>query len=106
MLKEDLFGNSTASNGKAKPTSILNYGNNENKTSKCSTTPLSYAYNKNSSRVIKKICSTLNLLFFPQNMHFLPSSSIVIFEAQGSDYFTVLNLETLYMTKCIKYKVQ
>lgn len=54
MLKEDLFGNSTASNGKAKPTSILNYGNNENKTSKCSTTPLSYAYNKNSSRIIKK----------------------------------------------------
>lgn len=54
MLKEDLFGNSTAINGKAKTTSILNYGNNENKTSKCSTTSLSYACSKKSSRIIKK----------------------------------------------------
>lgn len=55
MLNEDLFGNSTASNGKGKTTSILNYGNNKNKTIKCSTTALSYAYSKKSSRIVKNI---------------------------------------------------
>lgn len=82
MLKKNLFGNSTASNGTAKTISILNYGNNENKNSKCSTTPPSYS--KDSSRTIKNMFNIKPSCFSPKTCISYPPPLLPSFKLKGT----------------------